>query len=198
MNYIDQIRNNIHPYFNPNASIPGSEETIFSPDGAYRVETKAFRLDNPPANWEVLRVEVFEVKSSRLLQSFLINDVSNFFHSWVTKDKISYLLCGEDLCGGQTVIDLTNNKMASYSANDDGFIWTKHLLSPDGNLLAVFGCGWGSPFFPIIYHFDNPMDLPLKIAYEPDWTGHDIIEWVDNKSIRVQHTDASETSILEL
>ena len=30
------------------------------------------------------------------------------------------------------------------------------------------------------------MELPLKIAYEPVWGGYDILEWVDNKSLRVE------------
>jgi hypothetical protein len=73
--------------------------------------------------------------------------------------------------------------------NFDGLIWTKHLLSPDEKLLAVFGCGWGSAFFVTVYHFDNPMELPLQIAFEPSWTGYDIEEWIDNKSLKVKKTE---------
>lgn len=167
-----------------------------SPSGNYRVETKAFKQNKPAVNWEVIKVEIFEVNHSELQRTFFVSDESTFFHSWVNKNGVEYLLCAEDLCGGQTVIDLTNNKISSYAAKDDGFIWTKHLLSPDQSLLAVFGCGWGSAFFVIVYHFDHPMDLPLKIAYEPEWTGYDIIEWLDNKSIKVKDTGSSEQSIL--
>ena len=197
MNHIQEIRDEIQRHFNPDDEISGCREILWSPSGNYRVETKAFKQKAPKVNWEVSNVEIFDVKHSKLVLTFFVSE-STFFHSWVTKNGIEYLLCAEDLCGGQTVIDLTNNKIASFSANDDGFIWTKHLLSPDQDLLAVFGCGWGSASFVIVYYFDNPMDLPLKIAYEPEWTGYDILEWIDNKRIKVKKTGSSEPTILEL
>jgi len=195
MNYIDKIRDEIRRYFNPDAEIHGSEELILSPNGNYKVKTCIFRQTKPGCNWDVTKVDIDEANQSKLLQSFLV-DGGTFFHSWVTKNGIEYLLCAEDLCGGQTVIDLTNNKMLSYTENDNGFIWTKHLLSPDEKFLAVFGCGWGSPFFVIVYHFDDPLDLPLKVAYEPEWVGYDVVGWVDNKSLKVKKSADSEESII--
>jgi hypothetical protein len=197
MNHIEKIRDEVQRYFSPNAEIPGSEELILSPNGNYSVKTTVFRQTEPLSNLEVTKVEIYETQYFKLLQSFFVN-CDTFFHSWVTKNKIEYLLCSEDLCGGQTVIDLTNNKMSSYTQNNDGFIWTKHLLSPNENLLAVFGCGWGTDYFVIVYHFDNPLELPLKIAYEPKWTAYDVIEWVDNKRLKVKNTSSSEESILDL
>ena len=41
------------------------------------------------------------------------------------------------------------------------------------------------------------MDLPLKIAYEPSWEGYDIIEWIDNKTLRVEKSK-DQTETLEL
>lgn len=197
MNYIGKIRDEVQRYFNPDAEIAGSEALLLSPNGNFGIKTRVFRQTKPLSNWEVTKVEIYDTKNSTLLQSFFVNEGS-FFHAWVTKNKIEYLLCSEDLCGGQTVIDMTNNKMSSYTHNDDGFIWTKHLLSPDEKFLAVFGCGWGSPYFVIVYLFGNPLALPLKIAYEPGWTGYDLIGWADNKTLKARDTSNSEESLLDL
>jgi len=195
MNCVDKIRKEIQQYYT-GAAIADSDETIISPNEKYRIEIKSFKQNKPNCNWAVTKINLFNKLHDALLFSFFVNDDS-FFFSWITKNEIDYLLCAEDLCGGQTVIDLTNKKMASYTEDNDGFIWTKHLLSPDEKLLAVFGCGWGSAFFIIVYHFDNPMELPLKIAYKPMWTGYDIVEWTDNKSIRVKNSKYEE-AILEI
>jgi len=198
MNDIQTIRDEIKQYFNPHNAIDNSNETIFSPNNKYRVETISFRQEKPDCNWESTKVEIYQNDNSALLFSFFVNE-GTFYHSWVTKKEVEYLLCSEDLCGGQSVIDLTHNVMSSYTANNvDGLIWTKHLLSPNEDLLAVFGCVWGSAFFVTVYHFDKPMKLPLKIAYQPSWTGYDIIEWIDNETLRVEKSeDQIETLRLE-
>jgi hypothetical protein len=196
MNNIDKIRKEILQYFNPDNEIIGSDEIFFSPSGHYRVQTKSFKQNKPDSNWNVTKVEVYETINNEIIFSFLVNE-DTFFHSWVTKNETEYLLCAEDLCGGQTIIDLSNKKMSSFTTDDDGLIWTKHLLSPDEKLLAVFGCGWGSPFFITVYYFDKPMELPLQIAYEPSWTGYDMTEWIDNNSLRVKESE-NEEFILEL
>ena len=195
MNNIETVRNEIKEFFNPNSEIIETE-IIFSPNKKYRVEINSYKQNKPDRNWEVTKVEIFNEPEQKMIFSFFVNE-GTFYYSWVTKEKIEYLLCAEDLCGGQTIIDLTNQKMSSYSLNNDGLIWTKHLLSPDEKLLAVFGCGWGSAFFVTVYHFDKPMELPFQIAYEPSWTGYDIEEWIDNKSLKVKKTE-EEFEVLEL
>jgi hypothetical protein len=195
MNNIEIVRNEIKEFFNADSQII-ENEIIFSPSGKYRVETNSYKQNKPDRNWEVTKVEIFNESQQKIIFSFFVNE-GTFYYSWVTKGQIEYLLCAEDLCGGQTVIDLTNQKLSSYSLNNDGLIWTKHLLSPDEKLLAVFGCGWGSAFFVTVYHFDKPMELPLQIAYEPSWTGYDIEAWIDNKSLKVKKTE-DEFEVLEL
>jgi hypothetical protein len=198
MNYIDKIREATNKYYQPDNEIIDSRESFFSPNGKYKIETKVFKPINLSSR-NITKVEIFNDAKSDLIFSFFVNE-ETFFHSWVTKQGIEYLLCAEDLCGGQTIIDLTNKKMSSYTTEtDDGLIWIKHLLSPNENLLAVFGCGWGSPFFVTVYHFDKPMDLPLEIAYEPScWTGYDIIEWVNNNNLNVKNSADSKITILQL
>jgi hypothetical protein len=196
MNYIDKIRSEIQEYVNLEKVLEDRQETVYSPSQKFRVETKSYKQEKPGCNLEATKVDVYRGDSSDLMFSFFVNE-GTFFHSWVTKNNVEYLLCAEDLCGGQTVIDLTNKKMSSYTTDDDGLIWIKHLLSPDEKLLAVFGCGWGTAFFITVYHFDDPMQLPLRIAYEPTWTGYDILEWIDNKQLKVQNNE-EEIEVLEL
>jgi hypothetical protein len=195
MNTIEEIRNEIKKYFVPNGKINESK-IIFSPNRKYRIETHSYTQSKPNCNWEVTKVEVFNVFEKKLLFSFFVNE-GTFFHSWLTKEGIEYLLCAEDFCGGQTVMDLSNKIMSSYTTSEDGLIWMKHLLSPNQKLLAVLGCFWGTASFIRVYHFDKPMDLPLQIAYEPNWVGFDMVEWIDNKSLKVLKTE-NEYEVVEL
>ncbi|MEO7992089.1 MAG: hypothetical protein ABI663_21230 [Chryseolinea sp.] len=143
------------------------------------------------------QLEIINADTRQQIQLLYTND--SCFHSWVIKNGIEYLICAEDLCGGQTVVDLSNNKVSSYTlGKPDGFIWTDHHLSPKEDLLAVVGCGWGSPNFVVVYKFDKPMDLPLQKIYELDWTGQGVdifIEWVDNDSFKLQFMDKTVKTI---
>src|SRR5215203_5086401 len=111
MNYIETIRDEIKQYFNPNNAIGNSNETVISPSNKYRADTKSFKQEKQNCNWEATKIEIYQNDNSILLFSFFVNE-GTFFHSWVTKSNVEYLLCAEDLCGGQTVIDLTNKKMS--------------------------------------------------------------------------------------
>jgi hypothetical protein len=145
MKNIQSIRAEIKQFFDPDSEILETE-VVISPCGHFRVKTNSYKQNIADRNCEVTKVDVFEVINESLIFSFFVNE-GTFFHSWVTKNEIEYLLCAEDLCAGQTIIDLTNKNMSSYTTNDDGLIWTNHLLSPDEKLLAVFGCGWGLALF---------------------------------------------------
>jgi hypothetical protein len=195
MNSIEIVRQESSRFFSLGTRI-SDREIFLSPTGQFRAEATGYSYSGSEGNIEILKIEVFDNKKEILQFSFLVNE-GTFFHSWITKNQQQYLICAEDLCGGQTIIDLTNTKMSSYTTSDDGFIWTKHLLSPNNELLAVFGCSWGSSFFLTVYRFDNPMDLPLKVVYNPSWTGYDVIEWIDNKKLRVKKSE-NEVEILEL
>ena len=194
MNQIDKIRAEILQYFNPDNEIIGSGEILFSPSTNYKIHLRTYRQNDPDRNWEVTCVDIFTVPDNSLIFSFFVNE-GTFFHSWVTKNRNEYLLCAEDACGGQTIINLTNKEMSSFASGDDGLIWTKHLLSPDEKLLAVFGCGWASPFFITVYDFDSPLSLPLKVISQPNWTGYDMVEWVDNKSLQVKNSETEYATI---
>ncbi len=167
-------------------------ETFISPSKSFIAKVTEY-----PGDIRSAQLEILNAKTSQQLQLLYTNDTC--FHSWVAKDGVEYLICAEDLCGGQTIVDLTNNKLSSFSlGNPDGFIWTNHYLSPKENLFAVVGCGWGSPHFVAVYKFDNPMDLPLQEVYELKWTGqgvNEFIEWVDNDSFKLQFMDKTEKTV---
>ncbi len=196
MNKIEFIRTESLRYLGESQKVVDSFTTIISPDNMYKVETREFILHKTEFNWSATQIKLVDISGLNQPISFVVNEGA-FFHSWVDSGPVKYLLCSEDLCGGQTVVDLTNWKLSSYSENNDGFIWTKHLLSPDKKKLAVFGCGWGSPFFIMVYDFTNPMKLPLPEIHQPDWSGYDMIAWIDNCSMLV-HSEENNEAIVHI
>ncbi len=118
--------------------------------------------------------------------SFLVND--HCFYEWLEKDSKEFLVCAEDVSGGQTMINLTNKIMESYSPAENGFIWTDFKLSPDGNTLAVLGCYWARPTVLKLFNFSEPLLLPLKELNEIELLGNDeiIVGWIDNKTIKMK------------
>ncbi len=168
MNHIQKIRNEIRNFFDPSHLAEGSQEIYFSPNEKYRLETSNYWQSKEDLNWDVTKVEIFDNQSNEKLFEFFGND-GHFFHAWITKNDIDYLICAEDLFGGQTVIDLTHHQMESFSPDEDGFIWTNFYLSPDGNKLATIGCYWACPYVIKVYNFKSPMKLPTIISSDsPD------------------------------
>lgn len=187
MNHIEEIRAAIKTYFEPANLIEGTAETTVSPSGNYRLDTSSFYQTKPNCNWSVTKVEIFENKSNKIAFSFFCND-DQFFYSWLNQDNTEYFICAEDIFGGQTIIDLTNRKMESYSPNKDGFIWTDFHLSPDGKYLAAIGCYWACPFVIKLFDFTNPLSLPLTEIKEIKLLDNDeiIISWVDNENLKMK------------
>ncbi|QNM84655.1 hypothetical protein H9W90_10650 [Polaribacter pectinis] len=184
MNYINVIRKEITDYFDPKSLIKNSEEIHKSPTRNYSIKTVSYIQNKADTNWDVTKVEVFDNKKDERIFEFFSNHGELFFN-WFRKESIDYLVCAEDIYGGQTVIDLTNNKMESYSPNEDGFIATEFYLSPNGEKLAIIGCFWACPFIIKIYDFTNPLKLPFQEIKEIDLNNNTIeIEgWLDNERI---------------
>jgi hypothetical protein len=193
MNSIEKIRAELQKYFDPEKIIEDSRETFFSPDKKFRVETVDYRQTNPELNWSVKRVELFNEITGKMQMTFYLDD-DWFYHSWITKDGIDYLLCSENLCGGQTVVDLTNNKISSYASGDDGFIWIDHHLSPDSKKLLALGCFWACPTIIKIYNFENPLDLPLAEIQEIRLINdHEtFLGWANNRQIKLRSKEGVE------
>jgi hypothetical protein len=187
MNKIEDIRAEIKTYFDPSNLIEDSAETNISPSGNYRLDTSSFGQTKPNCNWDVTKVEIFDEKLNEMVFSFFCND-GNFFYSWLNRAGTEYFICAEDIFGGQTIIDLTNRKMESYSPNEDGFIWTGFHLSPDGKYLATIGCYWACSYVIKIFDFTSPLNLPLTEIKEIDLLGNDeiILGWADNETIKTK------------
>ena len=187
MNQIEKIRTEIKEFFDPSRLVKDSQEIFISPDKKYRLETSNYWQDKEDVNWDVTKVEIYDIQSEEKIFDFFGND-RRFFHQWLNKDGIKFLICAEDLFGGQTVIDLTNRKMESYSPDEDGFISTEFHMSTDGKKLATVGCYWACPFVIKIYDFEEPLVLPLKELDEIELLDADetITGWLDNETLKLK------------
>lgn len=184
VNQIDKIRTEIESYFDPTRLAKDSEESFISPNGFYRLETSNYWQDKEDVNWDVTKVQIFDNQTNEKIFDFFGND-GRFFYEWLVKDEIEYLICAEDLFGGQTIVDLTNRKMEGYSPGEDGFIWTDYHLSPDGYKIAIIGCYWACPYVIKIYDFKTPLTLPLKELSEIELidNSEEIEGWLDNENL---------------
>ena len=184
MNQIEKIRAEIKEYFDPNNLVKDSSEIFISPSEKYKVETSSYRQNKDDLNWKVTKVEIFDNQTNEKIINFIGND-GGFFQDWIEKNNTEYLICAEDMCGGQTVIDLKNRKMSSYSPDEDGFIWTEFHLSPNGEKLATVGCFWACPYVIKVFDFRKPMDLPLTELIEIELLdgAENISKWKDNDTL---------------
>jgi hypothetical protein len=184
VNYIEKIRAEINKDFDEQTFQRGNVETFVSPSNKFLINTTNFWLNEP--NWDLTKVEVYEKASDEKLVDFFINE-SRFFHGWLKKNDIDYLICAEDIFGGQTVVDLTNRRIVGFSPNEDGFIWTDFHLSPDGKILATIGCYWACPYVIKLFDFTDPMSLPLTELKEIQLLqNNEIITcWLDNDTIEL-------------
>lgn len=192
MNNISKVRDEIQKYFDPKQIIDGSQTSSISPSGNYNLETAVYQQTKPDHNWTVTKVRVSDKQSHELMFEFF-TDYHSFFHKWLITDKTEYLVGGEILCGGQTVIDLNAKKMKSYSPPEDGFIWSDFYFSPSCTRLAVIGCHWACPYEVRVFDFSKPMELPLseiKIVSLDD-SELDFVEWIDNRSFKTKNYDGS-------
>lgn len=185
MNQIDKIRADIKKDFNEKTFNKGVFETYFSPSKQYRLDATNFWAKEP--HWDLTKVEIYDQNLNAKIFEFFVND-SRILHGWVTANKVDYLVFAEDIFGGQSVADLTNRNLASYSPNEEGFIWTDFYLSPDGKTLATIGCFWACPYVLKLFDFSDPMNLPLKEIKEITLLGNDeiILGWLDNTTLKMK------------
>ncbi len=187
MNAIEKIRKEIQDYFSPANLVENSGLVYQSPSKSYRIESKAYKQTKENCNWNVAQVDLIKSSNNELLRQFYVND-SRYPHEWIEKDGKEYLFCPEDLYGGQTLVDLELNQMASYSPGEDGFISMEFYLSPNACKLAIVGCVWSCPYELRIYDFANPMHLPWReiATINIDEYDDQTILWVDNETISIK------------
>ncbi len=187
MNHIEKIRAEIKQYFDPESFTEGNKETSDSTTGNFRIEFINYHRSKSVVNWNITKIDIFDTRQDEIIFSFFCND-DQFFYSWLETNGVEYLICAEDLFGGQTVVDLTNKKMSGYSPGEDGFIWTDFHLSPDGKTLATIGCYWACPYVIKLFDFTNPLNLPLTELQEIELLGNDeiILGWADNENLKTK------------
>jgi len=185
MNLIDNVRADIKKDLDENIIQKGDFASFLSLSKRYRLD--ATTLWSTGLKWELTQVEIYNQITNERLFNFFIND-SSFFHGWLIKHDIEYLVCAEDIFGGQTVVDLTNVKMAGYSPGEDGFIWTDFHLSPNGKILATIGCYWACDSEIKLFDFSDPMTLPLKEIKRIELLGNDeiILRWLDDETLKMK------------
>jgi hypothetical protein len=185
VNRIDKIRADIIKDFNENTFQKGDAETFLSPSKQFRLDTTNYWQKEP--SWDLTKVEIYDQELNEKIFGFFVNE-SRFFYGWLTADGVDYLICAEDIFGGQTVVDLTNRKMNGYSPNENGFIWTDFHLSPDGKTLATIGCYWACPYVIKLFDFSDPLNLPLREIKEIDLLDNDeiIVGWLDKETLKMK------------
>jgi hypothetical protein len=132
-------------------------------------------------------VEIYDQALNEKIFDFFVNH-GQLLYGWGTAGNVDYLICAEDIFGGQTIVDLTNRTMNGYSPNKDGFIWTDFHLSPDGKTLATIGCYWACPYVIKLFDFSDPMNLPLQEIKEINLLDNDevILGWIDNETLQMK------------
>lgn len=195
MNILDNIRSEIQKYFDPTNLIEGSETRSPSPSGNYAIETADYQQTKPDVNWRVTKVRITDAHSSELVAEFFVDD-THFFHAWLIKDDTEYLICAENLCGGQTVIDLVRRDISSFAPDEDGFIWARFFPSPDKNRIAIVGCHWACPYEVRVYDFTDPSVVPLSILKTVVLLEEekDEIEWAGDYTFITHSYDGSHRS----
>jgi hypothetical protein len=192
MNNIENFRETLRNNVNKTSFEKGKTESFFSP-------TKKFRADVSIVGPYTVQVEIYKQRLNKKLFDFLVNE-DCLRHEWVKKNKTEYLICAEDIYGGQTVLDLTHAKMSSYVPNEEGFIWTEFYLSPNGVILATCGCHWACPFVIKFFDFSEPLNLPLKELKEIDLLDNDnyltVVGWLDNNTLKVKKKDGKEQLLI--
>jgi hypothetical protein len=185
VNYIEKLRTKIKNDIGEKTFQKGNFETFVSPNGHFRLVATNFYIKEQ--NLDLTKVEIYDQELNEKIFDFYVND-SSFFCGWVSAKEVEYLICAEDIFGGQTIVDLTNRQLAGYSPNEDGFIWTDFHLSPDGKTLATIGCYWACPYEIKLFGFDDSMNLPLiEIKTIPLLDNDEIIlGWIDNETLQMK------------
>lgn len=184
-NNIEKVRKGMREVFSEQNIVPVRTEEFVSPDGRYRIKQSVYKQPVEGRNWDISKIEVFDVENN-LVASFLIDD-DNFFHHWVLTDKKEYLLYAENLCGGNSVLNLKTREIQSFSDGTDGFIFAGYHPSPDLQYMAIVGCFWGAPYCVRVFDISNIESLPWPMILETELEDdeHDNIVWAEDGSVKI-------------
>jgi hypothetical protein len=141
--------------------VSGSTEHYVSPSGRFALDVSVYSAGE--GSWNYSRGVLKDAISSKVIADIKRN-YAMFWYCWVMQEQDEYLICGEDY-QGYNVINLNNGTnlltFPPEALKGMGFCWAAVHPSPDGKILAVEGCYWGSSYELVFVDFSDPMKSPL-------------------------------------
>lgn len=158
---INKKRSEILKYFDANSKVECGAICDISNNTDYYFETILYKQKDINRNWQINKIEIYDLHSAKLKFSYLTdNDMETFL--WIVKEEIDYLLYPEFL-GGYSIYNTKSNELHSYYSESDPFIWTEITFLSDINQLEVIGCYWACPMEKILYDCTDICNLPYPI-----------------------------------
>ncbi|RUT47999.1 hypothetical protein EJP82_02325 [Paenibacillus anaericanus] len=134
-----------------------------SPSNKYKLKIEYYEYEEDYRRYSYSKGTI--TNSSEQIVSVINRNYGQFPFLWIEKENKEYLLCGIDY-QGYTIVDLQTGKAESYVPDTAyqglGFCWAAMYHRKDNNKVAVEGCIWAHEYEPVIYDFENPMQLPYK------------------------------------
>lgn len=197
-NEIEEIRKEVKRYFDSNNQLPG-EKYQLSESGLYYYTSQRYKQSDPKRNWVVCKIELWEIKRNvQLFEYFTDADDSDCGHAWICKNNKEYLLLPEAF-QGQSVFDISTNKLYSFYSSAEPFIWRHIYPSPNANKIAVIGCYWGHPNELRVYNTENITTLPYLLYYVEhsyvNENGFQFMHWQEESTVVVYTNAKKQISI---
>ena len=166
--------------------------TELSPCGRFELVIDLYGTPGNPTSPCVGVSTVKWVATGEIILTTKHND-AQCTHAWVSRSGVDYLLFPECL-EGQSVMDLTNRRVAGFFSKEETFIWCVITLSPDEDKIAIEGCYWACPYEVTIYDFRDPMTLPLPILTQITFSVRDgawesFGAWLDDRRFTIVGQD---------
>lgn len=184
INKTEKIREEIKTHFDINSSLGFTKLISQSEYGLYYIETEHYKQSKSNSDWIISKIYVHHLENQKVIFEYLTNHDDDF-HTWICKNGNDYLLFPE-VQGGQSILDISEQKLYSFYSEDDPFIWVDIFISPDKTKLAVMGCYWACPTELVIYDCNDLTNLPYVPIYRQLLENNFEIEgWIDEKTIKI-------------
>ncbi len=197
MNYIDLFRREIVEDVAQGTLKPDEKETIYSPDRRFYFEATPIQSAVPNLNWSALQIEIFDSTTTERIGCFIRNeDVYSYY--WLDLPQSRYLFLSEDYMG-ESVFDLNQKRLYGYAINhkeEEGFIWTEFIPSPDKSKIAIIGCYWGSDYGVIVYDLKALPSLPLPRLLEFTPLKRDNVSWLTDSKLKFYNESSHEERVI--
>jgi hypothetical protein len=146
--------------------------------------------------------EVFDNQGIKVAE-FNSIDHRDFYIMVQHSNGKNYLLFSIDLYG-YSLLDLTDYNIyhyipeASFTQNQETFIWTNVLYSEDTNMIAVDGCYWAYPYSTEFFDFSEPNKLPYDLICSTYDMRNQVnidshvspLKWYKDGNILLEHSSA--------